>query len=86
MVRAEYDKNGNLLSSLRYYQEDHLPLNIFYKVKKEYPDKSIDVVTEVSIPEGMAYLIQLQDEKGWTIVRADVDGELSVKDSFDKIN
>ena len=33
-VRAEYDKNGNLLSSLRYYDAQHLPLNILCKVKK----------------------------------------------------
>jgi hypothetical protein len=83
-VRAEYDKKGNLLSSLRYYDAQHLPLNILCKVKKDYPNKSIDVVTEVSIPEGTAYLIQLQDSKGWTIVRSDVNGDLSVKDEFEK--
>jgi hypothetical protein len=84
VVRAEYDKKGNLLSSLRYYDAQHLPLNILCKVKKEYPNKNIDVVTEVSIPEGMAYLIQLQDDKGWTILRSDVNGDLSVKDTFEK--
>jgi len=83
-VRAEYDKKGNLLSSLRYYDAQHLPLNILCKVKKDYPNKNIDVVTEVSIPEGIAYLIQLQDDKGWTILRSDVNGELSVKDEFEK--
>jgi hypothetical protein len=84
MVRAEYDKKGNLLSSLRYYDAEHLPLNILCKVKKDYPGKSIDVVTEVTIPEGMAYIIQLQDQKGWTILRSDVNGDLTVKDTFDK--
>jgi hypothetical protein len=84
VVRAEYDKSGNLLSSLRYYDAQHLPLNILCKVKKEYPNKTIDVVTEISIPEGMAYIIQLQDEKGWTILRSDVNGDLQVKDSFDR--
>jgi hypothetical protein len=84
MVRAEYDKKGNLLSSLRYYDAQHLPLNILCKVKKEYPDKNIDVVTEVSIPEGTAYLIQLQDKKGWTILRSDVNGDLTVKDQFER--
>ena len=83
-VRAEYDKKGNLLSSLRYYDAQHLPLNILCKVKKEYPNKKIDIVTEVSIPEGMAYIIQLQDDKGWTILRSDVNGDLSVKDAFEK--
>src|SRR5580658_9697306 len=84
LVRAEYDKKGNLLSSLRYYGEQHLPLNILCKVKKEYPGKTIDVVTEVTIPEGMAYLIQLKDDNGWTIVRSDVNGDLSVNDEFQK--
>ncbi len=84
MVRAEYDKNGNLLSSLRYYDAQHLPLNILCKVKKEYPDKNIDVVTEVSVPEGIAYLIQLQDKKGWTILKSDMNGDLTVKDQFER--
>jgi hypothetical protein len=84
MVRAEYDKNGNMLSSIRYYDAQHLPLNILCKVKTQYPAKSIDVVTEVSTTDGMAYLIQLQDEKGWTIVRSDMDGTLNVQDEFEK--
>jgi hypothetical protein len=83
-VRAEYDKNGEMLSSLRYYDAQHLPLNILCNVKKEYPNKSIEVVTEVSIPAGTAYVIQLQDSKGWTIVRSDVNGNLDVQDEFNK--
>ncbi|HLX92883.1 MAG TPA: hypothetical protein VKR32_14455 [Puia sp.] len=83
-VRAEYDKKGEMLSSLRYYDAQHLPLNILCNVKKAYPDKSIEVVTEVSIPEGMAYVIQLQDSKGWTILRSDVNGNLNVQDEFNK--
>jgi hypothetical protein len=84
MVRAEYDRYGNMLSSIRYYDAQHLPLNILCKVKMQYPAKSIDVVTEISTTDGMAYLIQLQDDKGWTILRSDVEGTLSVQDEFEK--
>jgi len=84
MVRAEYDKYGNMINSIRYYDAQHLPLNILCKVKAQYATKSIDVVTEVSTVDGMAYLIQLQDEKGWTIVRSDIDGTLSLQDEFEK--
>jgi hypothetical protein len=84
MVRAEYDKKGNLLSSLRYYDAQHLPLNILCKVKKDYPDKNIDVVTEVSTTDGTAYIIQLQDKKGWTIVKSDINGYMIETDKFDK--
>ncbi len=84
IVRAEYDKEGNLLSSIRYYNAERLPLNILFNVKKEYANEKIDVVTEVSVPEGTAYIIQLEDDKGWTILHSDVEGNLTVKDSFDK--
>jgi hypothetical protein len=83
-VRAEYDKKGNLVNSIRYYSEQHLPLNILCKIKKDYPVQSIDVVTEVSTQDGVAYIIQLQDKKGWTIVKSDASASFEVTDTFDR--
>jgi hypothetical protein len=84
LVRANYDMSGNIISSIRYYKEQHLPLNILWKVKNEYSSKAIDNVTEVSTPDGIAYFIQLKDSKGWTIVKSDESGSLEVTDKYNK--
>jgi hypothetical protein len=84
LIKASYDRDGNLLSTLSYYSEQYLPLNILYNVKKAYPAKTIDIVTEVSNPDGTAYFVQLRDNKGWTIVKADQSGEMEVTDKFYK--
>jgi hypothetical protein len=84
LVKAFYDKEGNLLSSMRYYKEQHLPLNVLYKAKKNYPAKTIDIVTEVSNADGTVYYIQLKDSKGWTILKADQSGNMEVTDKFNK--
>jgi hypothetical protein len=86
LLKISYDKEGNLLSSVRYYKEQRLPLNIMYKVKKAYPSKKIDIVTEVSTTEGTVYFIQLKDDKNWTIVKSNESGDLEVTDKFSRID
>ena len=85
-LKISYDKEGNLLNSVRYYKEQRLPLNIMYKVKKAYPSNKIDMVTEVSTPEGTVYFLQLKDDKNWTIVKANESGELEVTDKFARLD
>ena len=84
MVRASYDLAGNLLSSIRYYKEQYLPLNILCALKKSYASKVVDIVTEVSNQEGIVYFIQLKDDKGWTIVKSDGGVAFEVVDKFKK--
>jgi hypothetical protein len=83
-IRANYDVDGNLLNSIRYYKEQHLPLNILCKIKKAYPSRTVDIVTEVSTEAGIAYFIQLKDDKGWTIIKSDEGGTFEVTDQFEK--
>ena len=85
MIKVSYDKEGNLLNSIRYYKEQQLPLNILYRVKKKYADKKVDIVTEVSNADGTVFFIQLEDAKSFTIVKTDSSGEMTVTDSFNKI-
>jgi len=85
IIKVSYDKDGNMLSSIRYYKEQNLPLNVLYKLKKKYGDKKIDIVTEVSNADGVAYFIQLEDQKGYTIVKTDDSGTLVQVDGFNKI-
>lgn len=75
-VRAFYDESGNLLETIRYYQENQLPPNITAKVKAKYTDQNIFGVTEVSNTDAIKYLITLKDAKNWYMVKADAVGNL----------
>jgi hypothetical protein len=84
MIRVNYDLTGNMMNSIRYYKEQHLPLNILCEVKKSYSSKIIDIVTEVSNQDGVVYFIQLKDDKGWTILKSDETANFTVVDKFNK--
>jgi len=84
LIKANYDMAGNIMSSIRYYKEQHLPLNILCKIKKLYSSKAVDMITEVNNENGTAYFIQLKDDKGWTIVKSDEAGSFEVTDKFSK--
>lgn len=82
--KAIYDKNGNLLSSIRYYFEDNLPVHIRSKLKKSYSGKSIYGVTELTVDDQITYHIILQDEKNWYIVISNSYGNLELSRKYKK--
>src|SRR5215470_13730574 len=45
--RISYDKDGNFINATRYYTEENLPLNVYCKIKKKYPNQKVFGVTEV---------------------------------------
>ena len=81
---VRYDKDGNFLSSLRYYKEDMLPLSVLHQIKKKYSTKSIFGVTELIVGTDVAYFIKLEDAKSWLTVKADQQGNLSVYEKLRK--
>ncbi len=83
-TEVRYDKEGNFISSLRYYKEERLPLSILTQIKKRYSSKSIFGVTELTVGNDVAYFVTLEDEKSWLVVKADQSGNLQVKDKFRK--
>jgi hypothetical protein len=82
--KITYDKLGNIVSTLRYYYEDKLPLMILTRVKQKYADKKIFGVVEESSDQGTFYHITLEDEKTWTNLKADSYANLSVEKKFRK--
>lgn len=82
--RLDYDVNGNILRSIRYYEPSMLPLHIFSKVKKDYPKKSMFGVTELMVSEELYYYIKLQDEKSWVTLRVDAVGNAEVTEKYRK--
>jgi len=83
-VRARYDKDGNILSTLRYYTEKHLPPNLVNKLNQKYADQQVYGVTEVSTENTLKYVITLKDKKNWYIVESDPFGNMVRTDKFKK--
>jgi hypothetical protein len=75
-IRAQYDENGKLLRTIRYYQEKQLLPNVVAKLKQRYSGKEINGVTETSSDEEVSFIINLKDDKNWYIVKSDVYGNL----------
>lgn len=84
LTKVNYDKKGEFVSSLRYYDENKLPLNILLSVKKRFPEKQIFGVTEFTDREGVNYHIKMQDDKRWYTVKSDANGNMQIEERFKK--
>jgi hypothetical protein len=84
-AKVNYDKEGNMISSLRYYAPQLLPLNILNRISKVYPKKTLFGVTEVSHNNITAYYIKLQDNTHWYTVKVDVDGNCEQVEKYKKV-
>ena len=82
--RVKYDLEGNITGSLRYYEANNLPLNLFTKLKKAHATKSFFGVTELSVGEDVVYFVRMQDEKNWYTYKVDVQGNEEVYEKFRK--
>ena len=89
-TRISYWKNGLYVQFLRYYLERDLPSYIQYRLKKEYPGKTISSITELSTIAGskkvmkVEYNIKMQDETDWITVRLDAEGYMQIVEKFRK--
>jgi hypothetical protein len=82
--KVNYDKEGNMLSSIRYYSPQMLPLNIFNKLKKENPKKDLFGVTEVTTGNDVTYYVKLQDDKNWYTLKVDESGNTQLHEKYKK--
>ncbi len=83
-AKVNYDHDGNMLSSLRYYAPEMLPLHVLGKLKKDYPKKSLYGVTEVTSGTQIAYYVKIQDEKNWYTIKIDASGQSEVYEKYKK--
>ncbi|MDQ3846698.1 MAG: hypothetical protein M3342_22200 [Bacteroidota bacterium] len=83
-TRVRYDNRGNFIQSIRYYNEQQLPLNVVSKLKKRYADKKVFGVTEMTTTSEVIYRIVLEDEKHWLIVHADATGSIEEMEKYNK--
>jgi hypothetical protein len=84
VTQVDYDKDGEFMSSVRYYDEKNLPVNIICKLHKKYPGKTVFGVTERTTDSNVEYYIKLQDDKSWITVKSNSDGSLEVTEKFKK--
>jgi hypothetical protein len=82
--KVNYDKDGNMLGSIRYYQPQMLPLNIYNRLKKQYSKKELFGVTEVTFGSDVSYYVKMQDEKNWITVKVDGVGNSEIFEKFRK--
>ncbi|MEP7232194.1 MAG: hypothetical protein ABI691_18170 [Ginsengibacter sp.] len=82
--RIDYDLQGNIMSTTRYYSAEDLSPFIRGKVNEKYPGKKIFGVTEVSSTSEMTYHIVLEDEKNWYNIKSDATGSISLEKKMNK--
>lgn len=81
-MRAQYDEEGELLKTIRYYGEKQLLPNIVSKLKKKYANKEVFGVTETTSSDEVSFVITIKDEKNWYVVKSDVYGNLEQTEKF----
>lgn len=84
LTKIEYDKDGNFLSSIRYYTERNLPVSILCRLQKKFADKKVFGVTEMTTETSVEYYIKLEDETTWYTVKSNTDGNLQVVEKYKK--
>lgn len=81
-VRVQYDENGKLLKTTRYYSEKQLMPNIVAKLRNKYTKAEIAGVTETTSEEEVSFVVNLKDDDNWYIVKSDVYGNLQLNQKF----
>jgi len=77
--RIDYNPEGIVLSTTRYYKSQNLAPAIRAKVNEKYPGKKIFGITEVSNNENVTYHIVLEDDKNWLTVQSDATGNITLE-------
>ena len=83
-AKVNYDKDGNMIGSTRYYEPNLLPLGILNAVKKAHPKKSLYGVTEITAEGEVNYYVKMEDPKYWITVKVDDSGNTSVYEKYKK--
>jgi hypothetical protein len=83
--KVNYDRDGVMISSLRYYTPQMLPLNIINKMTREYSKKKMFGVTEVTAANSVVYYIKLEDKTNWYTVKVDAEGNGEVVEKYKKV-
>jgi Putative beta-lactamase-inhibitor-like, PepSY-like len=68
--RLDYDKKGNWLHTIRYYDEKKLPVEVRRLVASSYLDYNIRTVEEIEAPRNTKFhVIHLEGETNWINIK-----------------
>lgn len=84
MVRIWYDREGEVIKSLRHYDKEGLPVFIAAKLEKKFPGRDIKSVTELTTAGGVKFQIILEDDKRYYVVEVDGNGSMWLDKKFIK--
>ena len=82
--RIDYNNDGEIVSTTRYYEGKYLPAFIKSRLLKKFRDKKIHLVTELTSQSGMEYHITMYDDKKWIVVKATPNGLMDVYKKYNK--
>lgn len=82
--KVNYDKDGRMLGSIRYYAPQMLPLNIYNRLRIDYSKKDLYGVTEVTFGTDVTYFVKMQDDRNWITVKIDGTGNSSIHEKYKK--
>ena len=80
---AAYDLKGHWRFTISYYDEKKLPDEVRATVKSIYYDYNITRVEEIHVDDIIMYLVHMQDENTWKILKI-ADREMSIVEDFNK--
>lgn len=67
----EFDQEGRIIKSIRYYNEYQLSPFLIARLNKMYPSFHVINVTEITNSESISYTITLADKNNFYIVQSD---------------
>ena len=82
--KVDYDRNGYVIGSLRYYTPQNLPLNIYNRLRKQYSKMELYGVVEVTVDAGVTYFVKMQDERNWITIKIEPSGSSTVCEKYRK--
>jgi hypothetical protein len=79
-----YNNKGKWQHTIRIYNEEKLPRDVRATVKRTYYDYTITLVEEIRTSDANAFLVHMQDETTWKIVRVSPEGEMELLQNLNK--
>lgn len=83
-MRSSYNVKGNREYTLKYYDESGMSRNLRHRVKSNYYDHNIVIVTEVARNNEVYYLVKMENAKEYLTLRV-TDDDMSVFEKISKL-
>lgn len=82
-MRSTYNQKGRKMYTLKYYDESRMPVELRQRVKSNYYDHNIAVVTEAITNSQTYYLVKMENAKEFLTIKV-IDDEMSVYEQITK--